>query len=107
MAVAPPPSLLPLTPPCQAADGSPEDLSHLWRFLEGLAVEATYSSAINDLIVSWGWLIGLPFELGTVAGLMSHLIIWGLVLGLGFYGFHRLDVCPCSEFIPANQRKAK
>ena len=90
-----------------SADGSPEVQSHLWRFLEGLTVEAAYSSAINELIVSWGWLIGLPFELGAVAGLMSHLIIWRLVLGLGFYGFHRLDVSPCSEFIPANQRKPK
>lgn len=88
-------------------EGSPQDLSHLWGFLEGFAVEAAYSSAINDLIVRWCWLVGLPLELGTVAGLVSHLIIWGLVLGPGLYRFHRLDVRPRSEFIPVNQRKHK
>lgn len=101
--------------PCPAAVGpalqavrtaspSAHPLPHLWRFLERFAVEAAYSSAINDLIVGWCWLIGLPFELGTVAGFMNHLIIWGFVLGLGFYWFHRLDVRPGSEFIPVNDK---
>lgn len=85
--------------------GSPQDLSHLWEFLERFTVEAAYSSALSDLIISWCWLVGFPFELGTVTGLMNHLIIWRLVLGLCFYRLHRLDVCPCSEFIPVNQRK--
>ena len=99
-----PHALLQRTPPPQAVlVGSPRDLSHLWGFFERFAVEAAYSSAFDKLIVSWRWLTGLPFELGTVAGLVDHLIIWGLVLGPGFYWFHRLDVCPCSEFIPVDQ----
>lgn len=81
------------------------ELPYLRGFLERLAVEASYSSAIHGLVVPRTGLVGLPFELGTVAGLVNHLVIWGLVLGLGFDWFHRLDVCPCSEFIPVSQRK--
>lgn len=87
--------------------GSPPDPPHLWAFLERLAVEAAYSSALHKLIVRWCWLVGFPLELGTVAGLMSHLIIRGLVLEPRLYWLHRLDVCPRSELIPGNQRKHK
>lgn len=78
---------------------------YLRGFLERLTVEASYSSAIHDLVVRCGGLTGLPFELGAVTGFMNHLVIWGLVLGLGFDWFHRLDVCPRSEFVPVSQRK--
>lgn len=80
-------------------------MSHLRRFLERLAVEASYSSAIRGLVVRSGGLIDLSFKLGAVTGLVNRLVVWGLVLGLGFDWFHRFDVCPCSEFIPVNQRK--
>lgn len=96
------------TLPVQAVlRASPGDPSHLWGFLERFTIEAAYSSAIDDFIVSCGRLIGLPFELSTVTGLMSHLVIWRLVLGLGFDWFHRLDIRPCFEFVPVSRRKHK
>lgn len=50
--VTPPPGSAAASPLFQAVlMGSPPDPSHLWRFLERFAVEAAYSSALNDLIV--------------------------------------------------------
>lgn len=81
--------------------------SHLGRFLAGLAVQAAYPPALQQLVVSGVSLHLLPLERGTVAGFQAGLLCRGFVLGWSFDGLHWLHILVRLKLSPESIRKSK